>query len=431
MPASTFWNIQSLEWLLLSIVVFGRILLLIRYFNAGIGYDVAAHIDVVSMIRWTDMDVDFWKYYYAYHPPLGFLLAHSLTLAGWPVIGSTQVVACISGIIGFWFLRLIVRDVGHLHSARGLLFLYGCAALPLSVYLSVTVNLDVIVFAAACGAIWTCMQLFKTHHTLWSYLFWMYCVVSILVIGIFTKHSGIVLLCVPFLTALLGKKSSRKNNLLFALAAVVSACVICLPYYYNRNYVKTGEWLFNTADHYFMINETRYARMFRDMRPLRTAVNTLLPVYNWTDGKWDKPMIRGAWNSLFWMEDRGPQTRVGPIFGTIYRFWTPLFLFFGIIGIIRGRKNDPWRRFGLLVISLASIYILLLATFMYRFPLAPYFSGKGIYIAPALLAVCYLISEGLYFCATLLPKSWKNPLQWCGLGLLTLILLVNTLLPVF
>ena len=354
-------------------------------FNVSYGYDVGGHLQAMNTISWLHPFFDLHEFYYATHPPLGYLLANTLLPLGITPVAAAQTVAFIASIAILLFLRGTLARLKLLKHPGAIAFLYITCNLPLQSYMMVAVNLDVIVFAWACVVLYETVRLDRMEgkrllciHTVLAGLF--------LAAGCLTKVSGFVALAIPPLYALVGRTSLLLHAKRFAVMLSVAAALV-FPYYYVNYYVPEKTFFFNNTGNTAFVHEDQEAIKQRDADPKAFVQSLILPYEN-NEGR----LLR-TWHSLWRGEDRPPQSEIAERFILFYFGIMPWLVLLGLgLFVFRFQSQSPWHRFGFFLLLFSLLELLFLVTLIVQHPVPGYFLNKGIYIAPASLGFGFLLS---------------------------------------
>lgn len=384
-----------------------RFLHLAQSYGAEVGFDVGAHLERLAQTSWSDFSPDIHAYFYAYHPPLGFLLAHTLTLAGLPPAAAVQMLGLAASLTAFFFLRAALALTGWRDTPFGIVFLYVTCSLPVQLHLYTSINLDVSLLAVASCILYLSLRTFWfPPASRWA----RFCLFAALVIalsaGMLVKFSGMLLLPLPPLAVLVF--GPRPKRIAVACLAGVVACLLVLPYYGNRYYAATGTLLPNNAD-IFEGQRIEEARAARDADRWGYVARMLTPdpspeTTDPAHRDYGAMRLSDTWRDV-WSADNvqvsfmTPPTRAA---ARVYLALAPVAFLSGIIGWLlwmRGRKSrlsghDARRRaFGLLLLAVAAVQLAGLLNHMYSAPAAEWRSGKVVYVAPALLALGWMLAH--------------------------------------
>lgn len=442
---------SKIEHLFLWAFVVSRFVLLWHRWGMSIGFDNDEHLEMVDLWHWSTPVLDIDRTFYAYHPPLGFLLARAVSMLGFERIVSVQITAFIMSFVAFFFLRLVLRRLGLLWKPAGIAFLYITSSIPLQLYLATSLNLDVFILAAASTALYLSMGL-HWKETWFAHIKPMSHGVSLAVViaaAMMTKFSGVLLLAVPFAAALFTPDWTRLHKRFCTSAAVALIAVAMVgPYYYSRYYTKTGE-LFPSNNTIFIKEEVETARAVRDEDPIGYIEKFFMPTTAHAIGFEHRDTVQPRFFDMwkdFWIPDNWltwqpnlaemygvpqySQSRAGQFVSYAYIYIMPFLVVPGLaLFLLSWKQNRLWRRFGLVILGFSALQVLSLLYFVFSQPLAWAIPAKGIYVAPSLWGAGFLLCMPAAF-------HWKSPgfqlaMQRLTLGLAAVFMLVNHLLPVY
>ncbi len=439
-----------LEYCFLFLFLVSRLWLFVAHKGEAIGWDVGVHLQMLSHWPWSPGMWDVQSEFYAYHPPVAFFLARVLHVMGIDTVTSVQAVAATASVIGFFFLRKSLQYLQVLRTWQGLLFLYITSTLPIQIYLARSINMDVIVYAEACAVVYFSLRVFfvkkfslRKNHAIRNIALLILC----LVLGLFTKYSGLLLLGIPCLLTLFSSESLPSMLSKKVFHRVLVACCICgvavamaSPYYFQRYYRQTGQFFPTNMDLEKYDKNTAIAeRAQRDKNPTE-----FLQQFFWRTSPdatriqdRDQKTVRllNTWKDI-WSGNKHnvKQSGLSLALSNIYANLALVFLAFGYIYYVGQLSRwTPWDRLGsaLLIFSLVEIAFVILYT--YRYPHAIGVPNKGIYIAPALLGFGYLITlMGRAAGEIRLSHSRKNNiLSGIAIACVAGCIILNAVLPVY
>src|SRR3989338_9285582 len=148
-PNETKGSWQTIEGFLLGFFLVCRFFLLWMHWGRNIGFDSVGHLALTNAISWRQPILDMHTYFYGYHPPLGFLFAHTLTMIGLPTVLAVQLISFAAALTSFFAVRAVLGYTEQLWSPRGIAFLYIAHALPIQIFLTVSSNLDSLILCEA------------------------------------------------------------------------------------------------------------------------------------------------------------------------------------------------------------------------------------------------------------------------------------------
>ncbi len=400
---------KRLELFFLFLFVCSRTWLFFAHRGEAIGWDTSVHLEMLSSWPWSPGMWDIQSHFYAYHPPLAFLLAKLVSLLGFDPVTSVQVVSTTASMIGFLFLRESLKFLQTLWTWQGLFFLYVTSSLPIQMYLARSINMDVVVYAEACAVVYFSLRIFFVNDFLWttkhltkSILF----LLLSLLLGLFTKYSGILLLGIPCLLAyvsiasfpsLINKKVLYRVSI--ALCIALTAAAMAFPYYYGRYYMQVGEFFPTNMDleHYdkqTAINERVERDQHLSLFFRQLFWGTSADSVQIQDRDQKNVRMLNTWKDLwsalkYNVHDSAFSLQLSSIYANV----SLLFLFVGCICFFLTLSRwTLWDRFGFATIVFSLVEIALLISYSYKYPHALGVPNKGIYIAPALFGFGYILT---------------------------------------
>jgi hypothetical protein len=431
------------ERILLGVFLGSRALLFLLTFGQAVGWDTGVHLAMLDSWPWESDAWDVRSSFYAYHPPLAFLLARSVHVLGIDPVVSVQIVSALASLFAFLCLRWTLLRLGFLHHRWSVAFLYVTSALPIQIYLARSINMDVLIYAFACTALLGSSLLWggeEARRERWwgSALVWFSVTAAIL-----TKHSGLLLLVLPPLAACLlpgeAETETRARRVGYACSLCVLALVSALPYYALRYLPQTGTLLPSNME----MAEFDRATWEEEKQTVRDAD---LQAF-WRDLLWgtspgteriqdrDQARVRmlNTWKDL-WAGSRHnvTQSPLSLSLSTSYSVIGALLLSIGIAHLLcHLRSRDDWGRFGLLLTVFAVLHVLALVAYAYRYPHPLGIPNKAIYAAPALIGFGYLLTRPLSLSPLGQSSSRSDRRGVLLIAGLASFVLLNHLLPVY
>jgi len=448
-PTQTPRNWQATERAFLWVFLTSRALLLWRRWGMSIGFDNDEHLEMVNLWSWSNPVIPIDQTFYAYHPPLGFLAAKTITLLGIHPVLSVQLASFCASLAAFFFLRLTLKHLRLLAHPAGIAFLYITSSIPLQLYLATSMNLDVFILAAASVVVYAATVLFWRKDSVVNRLPVLECVSIIVAIavGMLTKFNGLLIAAIPFFTALLAPAWNIVHRRITAAAMVtVVGMALVAPYYYNRYYRVTGEFfpsnnqLFNSAD-------LEWARTYRDADPWNYVVGFFLPspahAVGYEHRDINHARLSDTWKDLwisdYWLvtqpniSDGRPAYSPVPIANSmsmLYLFLAPALMMLGFIVFAFSHKTHPlWCRLGWMLLFFSGVQIAALVWFLFDVPLAYTIPTKAIYVAPILWSVGFFLATP--FLSGLQRQPAMARYHEIGLRIVLGFMVVNHVLPVY
>lgn len=421
-------NFRKVEQAFLFTFLALRLLLLARYYGVFLGYDVRGHLVVVSAISWMHPFLSLRSSYYAIHPPLGFLLAHTLVLLGISPLFAAQILSFIASLIAFFFMRQTLKSLGLLHKFPAIIFLYLGASIPMQIYLSLMVSLDVFVLCCMSIALFFSVQLFWLKQNTLTSMFHAGMLLITLSLASLFKLSGFFLLPIPFFVFIftLDQYTWRRFSMV-GLTTFVPFCAGML-YLYYRCYVPEHTFLFTTSGTVVWIDLYKNSMAWRNAHLVRFFLSYVFPI----DGGGAR--LAATWASFWYMYGYEPISLTGRILGVLYYSfaWIPCLL--GGIAIVRRKNTDLWSRFGFVILTSSILHLLCLFYFIYSLPLPGYFVSKGIYISSVSYGIAYLLVSSIPLEVSQIAQRFKSTLtsrrvQDYAFFFVALFMIVNHLFP--
>ncbi len=420
-------DLRAIERAFLFAFIALRLLLFARMFGQYIGYDVRGHLQVVSAISWTHPFLSPRALYYAVHPPLGFLLAHSLTMLGMVPILAAQTLSFLASLVAFFFMRSTLKSLGLLGHLPAVVFLYLAASIPMQIYLSVIVSLDVFVLACMSIILFLSVQIFWKKQSIFSVFLYCLALTLTLILANLFKLSGFLLQPIPLFVLLLSREAYTWRRFLILLIMGFLSAVATFVYLYYRNYIPEHTFFFSTAGLSMWTDLFRHSVWWRDTHPFLFVLAYILPIQHGI------PRLLPTWNSLWYMYDRDFLSVFTIFLAVLYNVVAPALCFIGCITAYGQRMTkDLWYRFGVVLLLTGALHFLGLIAYMWSTPLLEgYLSNKGVYIASASFSIAYLLSLALTSFLPLLniKKFTRKQAEYCLLFCTAIFMIVNHLMP--
>ncbi len=442
---------EKVEYFFLILVLLSHLWLFFAHWGDAVGWDTDVHLQMLSDWPWSAHMWNIESQFYAYHPPLAFLLARVLLILGLDPVVSVQVVSAAASIIGFLFLRASLSALNILRTWRGLFFLIITSSLPLQVYLARSINMDVLIYAEACAALFFSIRVFFCDEITLSRNSvttpFSLCLVLSLVLGLFTKYSGLLLLSIPLLVSIVHQCRCasilpRKNfrGVFHASCLCAIALAIAFPYYFERYEQKTGQFFPTNQDlDIYDKHMTLEERAVRDRDRI-----TFLQQFFWGTSSdavrmqdRDQKVLRilNTWKDV-WSANKYniEQSPLSLLLSRIYARLSLLFLGLGSISfLLQFRRWTSWDQLGVILLLFSLIEILSLLIYSYQYPHPIGIPNKGMYIAPALLGCGYLMTACIQPVEDMLVRHlfFARLCAYFGLLALASFLLLNALIPVY
>jgi 4-amino-4-deoxy-L-arabinose transferase-like glycosyltransferase len=434
------------EYLLLPLFLVAKCFVFWLHQDVVNGFDTIGHMEYTDLLRWSHISIPVLSIGYSYHPPLSFLLSRLFLDMGFIRENAAMWPAFLSSFVAFFAIRALLKRKKLLQRPLPFLFLYVTFSLPVQVFLSSSVNLDVMVmaFAALC-LLCACILFQENPKRSW---------VPALGIGLsiagamYSKASGLTLFAIAPIIALLTAMSRaypihwaefRKKSR-YAAAGMAFACLLVAPYYVGRYYHETGQLIFlKGMPGDYPAQED--ARAWRDEHTLEFFERLFgpAPVHNNSPRIRDRdfPRLADTWKDV-WVRDEwaGFDTPLQSLSLKISSFYwrhMDVMLLIGLLLCIGSKKSLPdpdWRRMGLFFFAYGSLLFILFIRYIYTMPWGGALPTKFIYVAPVSWLIGYLIAH-LYSLERALDDRWS---RWYrgGFGFLLIgFMLMNYLVPVY
>jgi hypothetical protein len=418
---------ETIELFLLFAAIVGKIVLFKSRYNVDFGYDAGGHLEAMSVVSWLHPFFDLRSFFYATHPPLGFLLANTASaLTFTPPLVGAQIVSFISSLAILFFLRGTLKRLGILAQPSAIAFLYLVNGLPLMVYMQAGVNLDIIIFAFVCVMLYLSTFLVYAEHkkvlcraTIFAGL--------IAAAACLTKVSGFLLFAILPLYAL----AVRKNLLVqvkrfFVIAGIAMSLVF--PYYFVNYYIPEKTFFFGNAGETAFIHDYNVSKE-RQKEDYFAFARSFVSKYPHGEAR-----LRRTWRSLWQAEDRYPQSDLALRIFLVYQVLMTLLAIAGlVVYLFKSTLRSKWYAFGNVLLVFMLLQVLFTIVLITLYPMDGYSFNKGIYIAPAALGVCFLLSLLLEI-PEMLPRRFlriAGSLQMLCIVLVAAFLFANNVIPVY
>jgi len=415
---------RETERLLLRLYLLCALWLFLSRLGIEQGYDIGAHMEMLNLVTWADPSVPLRESFYSYHPPLAFLLARSFHLLGFAEGVAVQILSFLATLINFFSLRLTLKTFGLLSTLPAILFLYLAVAIPLTVFLSTSLNLDVLILACASVVLYLSVCLFWNQQcSSWYAL----ALVALLAIAMLIKFSGALIFALPVIVALFSPQK-KLRSLRNALVIVILSLALILPYYVTRYHIPEGTFFPNNAD-WMVGGALADSRMKLREHPLRFFGDLFssTPVHREQGIEhkdYDVLRLADTWRD-YWLKDQflGPGAPLSKEIGSVYLLSVPWLLAGGFVLFLR-RKNGVWKKLGWVFLSFSFLQFLAFLAYLIEHPFAGWGPTKAIYIAPTIWGMGYLLS-------CLVPPDPPPRKRRVIVGLTATFMVVNYLLPIY
>jgi len=414
------------------------------YVTAGVpaGFDAGAHIEMLTKLSWMHPDIAVRDSFYSYHPPMGFLMARTFHLLGLTPEVSVQIVSALFAILTFFFLRMTLQYLKILYTPASIVFLYLGAAIPLQIYLATSINLESIILSATAGILYCSVRLFWGKQPLAeqipkhpaTFATYATATVSLLLFAMMTKFSGLLLFAIPPLVAALGKINRRWiQKMIIACALCFIGLGIAFPYYYLRYEKTEGSFFPNNGD-WIIKDALIEARQKRDENPVLFFVNFFEPSPVHSEPEkgirhrdYDVLRFSDTWRDI-WIKDQflGDTKKSAEWIGVGYLWIFPMLMLIALPTFLLGFLNpSPWHKLGIVLLEFGALQMFAFIAYMYAHPFAGWGPAKGIYIAPVVWVIGFLV--GTLFGEGELPL-WRRIVLFV---LIIVFVIVNHVIPVY
>lgn len=374
----------------------------------------------------------------SYHPPSSFLLAKALSVtSGLSTIVTSQLVSFVSLLCVFLLLRQILKRIGILHTLFGIIFLYMAASLPVFIRLSVANTYDSIAFFLGALALYLSIDLFwepdsfsirkqsDKHKILFLF--------GTFVLGMLTKYSCLLYLSFPFIV--LAVRSDR-SQLFRHVKVTVLTCVLAIatvtPFYHQRYYTNTGEWMPMSMD-WILGSSLENMRSSRDLHKVSFTLKMMrIPFAHFLQ---EMP-IKDSLPYEVWFETwKPPRTYKNGILRSMPNIYVHFFIPIFAIGLLsflaRYRKRGTaLSDLGWVLGGCTLIFVIALLRFGYEYPYFPWRVFKAKYAPIVVLWICYMCALGITVIARIPNKrTWATVTSSTALSLVTAMIIINHAIP--
>ena len=408
------------------------------------GWDSGPFLGHMGALTWTNFLPAIDSGFYAYHPPLGFLLTRTVHLLGFSPIVAGQIVSFTCSVLAFLALRQALHLLKLRDTPLGIGLLYGMFSLPLLLSLATSLNLDSFLLLLTSVMLLACVYGFLSKETSEEKRLRVgVLIAAIIAAGMFIKFSALLLCAIPVVVALASPRIVA--NLKVAAMGILAAGLVVFPFYYLHYYTAAGTFFPHNAD---LLQEYRpkaeEVRMVRDADRLGFLWNLVTPAGDMEgpgDRDYENMRVTDTWRDI-WSADTVvlPMTARTATVAGMYLVVMPFVFLLGLAGcawrLWRRPKTDEehaWRTLGIILLSLGAIHLLALLYFLYQTPIADWRSGKAIYVAPAMPALVFVLVHAVVPFERLLKKLKRHPLPLhvAFLTLVGIFLVINHVIPVY
>lgn len=423
-PARTWVRI---ELLMLINAVIAKFSLFYSRYNVDFGYDVGGHLQAMGSVSWLHPFFELRAFYYAAHPPLGFLLANTASaITGTPPIVGAQIVSILSSLAILFFLRATLKRLGLLHQPSAIAFLYLVTGLPLVTFMQIGVNLDIIIFALVCVMLYFSTILAYTESK--SVLGWVtVCAGLTAAAACLTKESGFLLFAIPTLCFCFVRTNLLLQMKRFLVIVGVASSLV-FPYYFVNYYIPEKTFFFGNAGQTAFVDGYNITKT-RQKEDYFAFAKSLISAYPQGEAR-----LASTWRSFWQAEGLYPKSELAFPIIKFYLMITPFLILSGLLIFVR--KYSPgskWHSFGMVLVGFSLLQILFTVVLITMYPIDGFAFNKGIYIAPAALGICFFLSLLAEIPDLLFRRSPQlcGLLQICCIVAVTVFFIVNHAVPVY
>ncbi len=397
------------EEILCVLLLVVRTIDFLRHFGESIGFDTEPYLEVMRAISWSNPSLGVREFFFSYHPPLNFLLAKSLLVLGFDEVRCIQLVAFAAGIGSFFLLRGALKHLKLLQYPAGLAFLYITSAIPLQFYLQHSINMDATLVFWGALILYCSAALFAPGKArlVRTTLLLSAGIIAAIALGLYSRFTMVLLVPVPLVAAvLLARPGERLRRSAGALLLCAAGMALIFPYYQHR-YYRTEGTLFPVNTEWLAQDELTQKRSKRDQDPAAYVTRMFLPSplhlqHGITVRDYDMPRMLDVWRD-FWIREgvffMEPSVITETI-GIVLLVVSTVLCLHGLLVFLWGQRRRPeWRAFGWILLTIGAAFALAMVRLCYLYP--AFGSSKGVYVAPLLWPVAYLLAESL----TALPHS--------------------------
>ena len=433
---------RRIDYLLLTLVIVLKAHLLLSRWGIPQGFDIEHFLTVIDTIRMSDSYPGVRDCYACYTPPFSFLLAMAMQKVTGNIITAVQVLSTLSMIGVILALRQTLKHIGLLHTLPGIVFLYVGAGIPLYVFLSLEITYETVTF------LWAALTLLLSIELLWGpvqkrrALLLASGLTLVLALGMFTRYSGVINFCIPFIVLLTRTRPQRSYRLYaLVLLSCIVAALVAAPLYYQRNMKPEGKLFFSGMD--FSGGEEVMQRMYklreeRDDHPVLFILHILrLPNLDFSWPQYDS-FFHVSWYQT-WKHPGQPRVKTTspPLVQALSYVY--IFLFFVPLGIGTilflyhfNKRQTPVLDFGMILFIIAILFCAAQVYFAFRYPAWQWAVMKAKYISPAILWVPFTLAYCLHLLDDQLQHSrWRSIFVACCSVFVAAFLCANHFFPVY
>jgi hypothetical protein len=404
---------QAVEQILCAVFLLCHAWLFFAYMHDIRGWDLGEHLLMLHTITWSDpIPASVFATFYSYHPPAAFLLERSVwLLTGFSELLSAKICSILASFLAFFFLRGALKRLGVLFLPTGFITLYVASSLPVIIYLSHSVNLDVFVYCFGAAVLYLSVLAFVSDKKSSLHILHLSFITLVLVLAALVKFNGFVLCILPwlvfiFLSEHFTLRQYLRGSIPPLLCALV-AVILVFPYYHFRYFQAEGTYFPNNGVVYDA-EKVQVGEALRDADKLGYLVDmfTMPPDYDvrLTEHR-DLSMNRmnDLWED-FWIRDVmiGKQGGFSKSLSVFYLQVGSIAVLIGLslflAHLLLGKKNKLLR-IGCVFLVFSLIQLAAILANTYKNPCTDCYALKAGYIAPAAWGIAFLIAS-FFFTAT-------------------------------
>ena len=454
------------ERILLVTLLIGRFSLLLRRMGTVIGFDPGAHTHMLEILSWAHPDSDIHGSFYGYHPPLGFLIPHTIQiLFGLSAENSVVWTSFLAALATFFLLRETLRHCNLLRRPSGIAFLYIVSSIPIQISALTSINLDGIVLAMATAVLCASVHIFwpdtvfeDAHQPerplplhfgmqdpivqsqMHNYAIAIIALCTALAGAALTKFSGVLLLAIPvFVSWAQPYGHGWWKRCTVGAAGCALAIAIVFPYYHTRYYMQEGRYFpLNTEWDAGGAVQDAIAQREQDPGKFFTDLFSPSPVHaaqGITHPDDQTNRLADMWRD-FWVRriSTGETTHSALRMGLLYMLLAPWLMLVGFILFLRNiTRRNAWVRLGWVLLAFSLLQLAAMIHYIYRIPFAGWVPAKGLYVLPSIWGITYLIVNA-FLDHRLIPKPLRGSLPKLQHVLMAAVLMfvaINHGIPVY
>lgn len=394
-------KIRSTELSLLCFILALKCVLFYLRMGKRYGEDSGSFISTIDRYRESGVLPDLKYSLTSYHPPSSFILIKTLSdISGVSTTQAAQILSFCSLIASFFLLRALLKKIEVLYTPVGMTFLYTIAMLPILLNLSMASTYDSQVFLLGMLSLYVSIRLFWNPHEFSlrkPYCLFLCSVLSaILFWGLMTKFTCLLFLSFPFIVILVRWK---KDTVFKQIAAALLVCAIAggsaMPYYYQRYYKRTGDWIPSPME-WLIPTQFEKAKKYRDKNKLEVILHFIrIPTTSFVGGHKNASIIYEIWYDI-WKNDIKHKNSILKLTPNIMvHAAIPVFLF-GLFTFLwhQRKRGPPLTDLGWILTGCAAVFILANLYFAYQNPYLPWRVFKAKYSPLTIVWIAYIFAVG-------------------------------------